>query len=1075
VNTKTVDRLPPKILLLIVLVISQFLFDAYKVRALARDTVGNKAAVVSTSLIATDDSPRKIAIGLYINNQSKLDSLYIWGEEWNAQAIDFPNWLIPLDKLTQATGWQTKIIGDQVEISAGNQVIRVPLLQAPATSGLGAAISVKDLGKLPGLQIKFDAQKYAIDLTIPTQSPSPAPSLIANATTQPAVVAPAKIVAPIAQASPVASASPAPSNNSGLLSSGGVSPAAPPQAQVVPQIPPPIRTQFTPSRLLVGLNINSRPKLEGFYVWGQENGAEAVNFDDWLLPFDELAQSLGWKIKEIASELEISTSSQRFRIPLNKVIIDRNLGRAIAARDIAAIPGYAIKFDIYKYAIDITVPGAVGSKFTALEPPIVLEGLESVRPPSLGVSIIQQRLNSSGSASGDFNEPQGELQAAGHLGDAGWYLRFNQPTISQTSNWNLSEATVVRQNRSDDQILGTQSPFWRSRNGGAGNYWGATAVYRNGFEAPTRFSGGSYSLNERLQARRSSRVISGTAEPGTLVQLVKNDRTQLLQEVLVDSSGTYRFDNVVVSGNLDDTFIGREYQVLLYPRGQLTANPTVRDISFTTFSGQIPVGADAFVISAGANRISSGNFGNFDGIQGGVLYRRGLTDALTAGFGVAYDREVRGVGEFFWQPDKALEIAANATTGSDAWDYAGRLSYRPSQDFYISGNVDRFNSNANTYWRLGRNFAALGSYDSTRGPTIGAEYFDSGPNRSTRLQADVDLQGRTRINASQRWDEFQASYLGNESADALQLSYTPASAGIYSNSGHEFVLGYQASRQVANSSLASALWRYRSPEKSGDGRNLWQTELGYGFNGSGSGALANADLNIFPGLQLRASYRGISDTSSQGSYAIELTTTLFTGNGIRGTFDRIEDFRNLGKVVFQPFYDKNQNGRQDAGEEGYWDPLLIRLNEKPIDRFRPQVTNNQGDLNLPNGEYRIDIDPAGYPVNFRSRLEALRLAIVSGGVTTVSIPLIQSYSMVGFVKDTKGDVIPGGRVEALNLRTKTKVISITNDSGFYTLEGLEQDEYQITVSGLTTAPNSIKVTPNSPPQQEINLVVTIPQ
>jgi Carboxypeptidase regulatory-like domain len=848
------------------------------------------------------------------------------------------------------------------------------------------------------------------------------------------------------------------------------------QPQTVPQISP--TNKFSPDRLLVGLNINGRSKLEGFYVWGQENGAEAVSFADWLIPFDELAQSLSWKIKEIDGQLEISTSSQRFRLPTNKVIVDRNIGRAIAVRDIAAIPGYSIKFDIYKYAIDISVPGAPDGKFTPIEPPVVLDGLESVRPPALSTSIIQQRLNSSGATASTFTEPQGELQATGNIGDAGWYLRFNQPNIIDTRNWSLSEAVVVRQNRSNDQILGSQNPFWRSRNNGIGSYWGATTVYRNGFEPPNRFSGGNYSLNERLQARRSSRVISGVAEPGTLVQLVRNDRTQLLQETLVDSSGIYRFDNVVVSGNLDDTFIGREYQVLLYPRGQLTANPTVRDISFTTFSGQIPVGADAFVISAGANRLASGNFGFFDAVQGGVLYRRGLTDTLTAGVGVAYDREIRGVGEFFWQPSAPLEIAATATTGSDSWDYAGRLNYRPSQDFYLNSNIDRFSSNANSYWRLGKKFAAISSYDDNRGPAIGAEYFDSAPNRSTRLQADIDLQGRTRISANQRWEEFQANYLGNESADTLQLIYAPNSVNNFSNGGHEFIVGYQASRQITNSSLTSFLWRYRSPERISDGRNLWQTEIGYGFNGSGSGLFATSDLNIIPGLQLRASYRGVSDTSNQGNYAIELTTTIFTGNGfggIRGTNDRVEDFRNLGKVVFQPFLDKNQNGRQDPGEESYWDPLLIRLNEKPIDRFRPQVNNNQGDLNLPTGSYRIDIDPAGYPINYRSRLDALRADVVSGGVTTIAIPLISSYSVVGFVKDPKGDIIPGGRVEALNLRTKAKIISITNDSGFFTLEGLEQDEYKITVSDLPTTPNNIKITPSSQPQQEINLTVTIPE
>jgi hypothetical protein len=630
VNSQIGNRFLPQIILLIVLAVCHCLTTTSAIAAPEKiDPLLNKSAPNSQSVLAKsiNYTPKKMVVGVYLNGQSKLDSLYIWGEEHNSVAIDFQKWLLPIDKLTQATGWQTKEIGNQLEILAGDQLVRVPLLVTPPASGLGRAVSIKDLQAIPRLSINFDAQKYSIDLTVPP--------VINN------------------------SALPVPENLTQPTPS--ISQTIQPQT-VVPQITPP--RKFSPDRLLVGLNINGRSKLEGFYVWGQENGAEAVGFEDWLMPFDELSQSLGWKIKEIEGQLEVSTGSQRFRLASNKVIVDRNIGRAIAVRDIAAIPGYSVNFDIYKYAIDISVPGAPGDKFTPIEPPIVLEGLASARPPALSTSIIQQRLNSSGSAnSSTITEPQGELQATGNIGDAGWYLRFNQPNITDTRNWSLSEAVVVRQNSSNDQILGTQSPFWRSRNNGVGSYWGATTVYRNGFEPPNRFSGGNYSLNERLQARRSSRVISGAAEPGTLVQLVRNDRTQLLQETLVDSSGIYRFDNIVVSGNLDDTFIGREYQVLLYPRGQLTANPTVRDISFTTFSGQIPVGADAFVISAGANRLNSGNFGSFDAVQGGVLYRRGLTDTLTAGVGVAYDREVRGVGEFFWQPSVPLEIAATATTG----------------------------------------------------------------------------------------------------------------------------------------------------------------------------------------------------------------------------------------------------------------------------------------------------------------------------------------------------------------------------------------------------------------------------
>jgi hypothetical protein len=669
------------------------------------------------------------------------------------------------------------------------------------------------------------------------------------------------------------------------------------------QIPPPPLDTFTPRLLPVGLIVNGRTKLESFSVLGQENGTDAVRFDDWLLPFDELAQALGFKIKEIDGQLELSTASQRFRLPADKIINNRTLGRAIAVRDLVTIPGFKVKFDLYKYAVDITMPGGVRDNFGVDAPPVVLDGLDRVQPASgVGMSVIQERLNTSGSTSGgSSSDIQGELRAAGHILDAGWYLRLDQPSINNPKNWNLSDGVILRQQRTNDLILGSQSPFWRYRATSTGTYWGATTVYRSGFEPPVRFYGGDYVLSERLQARRTGRTISGTAEPGTLVQLVKNDRNVLVGEVLVDSSGIYRFDNIVVSGTLDDDLIGRDYKVLLYPRGQLTANPIIRDITFTSFSGQIPVGAEAFVVSGGGNRIAAGNFGSFDAVQGGVLYRRGMSETLTLGAGVAYDRGAKGIGELFWQPSNPLEISMSAAIGRRQSDYIGRLSYRPSNNFNLTANTDQLSTSANANWRLNPNWSLTSSYESLRGATIGGEYFTYGDNTSTSLRADIDSQGRVRTGANQRWDNWQATYQSNESATNAQISYRLADNGIYSDNGHEFVVGYQNSRQTTNSSLTSALWRYRSAEKVGDGRNLFQTELGYGFNNTGnSGILANADLNFLPGLQLRGSYRGVSDNSSQGTYALELTTTLLTSGGIRGTYDRVEDFRTVGKVVFQP-------------------------------------------------------------------------------------------------------------------------------------------------------------------------------
>jgi hypothetical protein len=829
-------------------------------------------------------------------------------------------------------------------------------------------------------------------------------------------------------------------------------------------------TRFNPGSLPVGLIVNGQPKLDSFNVLGQEDGSRAINFDDWLLPFDELSRTLGFKIKEIDGKLDISTASQRFQIPVAVVVDNRTLGRAIAVRDLAKIPGFVVKFDLYKYAIDLQIPAGANERGEVIETPIVLDGLDTVSPDrQLGANIIQQRVTTSGISGGDTNT-QGEFQAAGNIFGAGWYLRINQPTFSEARNWNITEGVILRQRDNDDLIIGSQTPFWHNRGGSNGSYWGATTVSRQGFVPPTR-SAGDFSLGDRLQSKLGKRTIAGLVEPGTLVQLVRADRDRLVKEVLVDSSGVYRFDNVIIGG--EDSSLGRDYKILLYPRGQLTANPIVRDVTFTSIPGQIPVGAEAIVVSGGGNRIAAGNFGTFDNIQGGVLYRRGISEALTLGAGIAYDKQIRGVGELFWQPSEPTEIAMSATTGSGV-DFLGRLSYRPANNFFLSANIDQFSTTANTNWRITPNFSATGTYESLRGATVGGEYFTNTKNASTLVRGDISDRSQVRAAISQRWENLQANVQTNESSNNAELSYRIPTEGVLGDGGHEFVLGYQNSRQTVNTNLTTALWRYRSPEKVADGRFSWQAEVGYGWNGFGAGLLTAVDVNLIPGIQLRGSYRGIADTFNQGSYAIEFTTNLLTNGGIRGTFDRVENFRNVGKIVIQPFLDNNQNGRQDPGEEGYWDSLLIRLNERPLAQYRPQLNEDRGDVNLPNGSYRLDIDPAGYPMGYRSRTDALRVEVAPSGITTVSIPLVPAYIAIGSVKDSNGAVVAGARVEATNLSTKNKIYSITNDAGFYTLEGLEQGEYQLSVSGLATTPSKLRVTSTSPPTQEFNLTVTIP-
>jgi Carboxypeptidase regulatory-like domain len=825
--------------------------------------------------------------------------------------------------------------------------------------------------------------------------------------------------------------------------------------------------------LPVGLNINGKNVLPSINVVGKEDGEKAINFEEWLVPFDEVIEALKFKNKELTNgQIEISSPIFKYQLSPDKIGKDRQLGRAIAIRDLNAIPGLTAKFDINKYAIDLLVPTIDRDGGNSIvEQPIVVDGLPAMRPIGWGLGAVQQRVNVSGQTT-TGGTAQGELKAVGNIFDANWYIRADQPQLDQPGNWNITDGVIIRQRPQSDLVVGSQIPFWRRQSSATGTYWGGTSIWREGFTPSVQLFGSDFSVNDRLQSSRVGRSIVGQAAPGTLVQLVRGSQITPLQEILVDSSGLYRFDNIIV-GNGADSIFGQDYRVLIYPNGLLTASPEIRPAQFITTPGQLPTGASALVVSGGGNRIAAGNFGNFDAVQGGVLYRCGINETLTVGVGTAFDREVLGVAEIFWQPNNTpLQVAFSATTGKQ-WDILGRLDYRPSTDFFLTANTDQFSSRANANWKLTPALTAISNYDSQRGLSVGGQYSATGRSSSTYLSAEIDTRAQLKVGATQRLDHWQFSSQINEAATTTQVAYN---LGGNLETGNEIVASYQTNSQATatgSNNFTSLVWRYRSLDKTADGRSSWQSELGYGLNNFGSGLVAGIDLNLIPGLRIRGSYRGASE-NGRDSYAIELTTTLLTSTGIQGTNTAIDELRALGQVELTAFYDTNGNGRQDPGEKSYYDPLLFKINQKPLKNFRLADSENSASLKLPPDSYRVDVDPAGYPVNYRSSIEAMRVDVAAGNVTKIAVPLVPAYVYTGVVQDKAGKPIVGGRVEATSVKNGAKISSITNDAGVYYLEGLEQGEYKLAVSDLPATPNKLKIIPTSQPTQELNITVDIP-
>jgi outer membrane usher protein FimD/PapC len=144
------------------------------------------------------------------------------------------------------------------------------------------------------------------------------------------------------------------------------------------------------------------------------------------------------------------------------------------------------------------------------------------------------------------------------------------------------------------------------------------------------------------------------------------------------------------------------------------------------------------------------------------------------------------------------------------------------------------------------------------------------------------------------------------------------------------------------------------------------------------------------------------------------------------------------------------------------------LNNKKFNPSLATITKQGVLFKVPPGIYRLDLDPAGYPLDWKPVQPAYAVKIVAGSYTTIPVPFVAYYTIAGTVKDTQGKPIVGAKVEAID-NTKSSVASITNSAGIFYLEQLRQGTYELKVNNKPVEPHRITINSDSPTLQELNL------
>lgn len=518
--------------------------------------------------------------------------------------------------------------------------------------------------------------------------------------------------------------------------------------------------------------------------------------------------------------------------------------------------------------------------------------------------------------------------------------------------------------------------------------------------------------------------------------------------------------------------------MLLYPNGQLSAEPEIRDVNYTTLQGQLSKGDSGLVVSGGIRRTLTSNYliGEFNDFRGGISYRRGLTEDITVGVGVVGDESILGLGEVLYQPaGLPLKIGFSSLLGSkneNSRIFNADIDLNFQQTFrlrmLVNEDVQSFNLSSGLIPNI--NFRAGGnSRDNTL--SAGINFNQSFPNFSLSTGVDVDSNNNLRWSVRSRYKRIQANLRANENNFNTELIYYFSRS---SSTGHSVILDYETrSNNNDNDYLASLNWRYISKAKYRDGRNLWDVRLGYGIGSQGDGIIASASTPIIPGLNVELVYEQISLNSNESRFRLQLRPNFNIQSQIAPADFSSNRLRSEGGMLIQPFFDLNGNGRRDRGEEVYTDDpeLLLLINNKTINSLRPFITNQGIFIRLDPQTYRLDLDPAGYPLDWSPTENAYAVDVIAGVYTPVTIPLNISYTVAGKVTDTNGNPLRGATVEAIPITGEgKKVLSITNSAGIFYLEQLTQGTYNLFINQQPAEPSTLELNQNSEPFFELNLL-----
>ncbi|ABB23967.1 hypothetical protein Plut_1105 [Pelodictyon luteolum DSM 273] len=552
------------------------------------------------------------------------------------------------------------------------------------------------------------------------------------------------------------------------------------------------------------------------------------------------------------------------------------------------------------------------------------------------------------------------------------------------------------------------------------------------------------------------RTLEGSGPPGGIAELRFDGEVVARQRLKLD--GRFAFENVRMDSDL------RKTEVYIYFRS-INENPLkVIDFSQTVASRSLPAGE--IMVRGGAGRTGnvldgeSGSSRNNEAFAN-VLY--GISQRVTLETAI---QENPATGTPDMLAGTVLSIANNWTTAL----YGAQSNRHSAADVRVEGGNRNWNA---SYW---------GSLqDAGYGSATAAKEQRHALRLSLRPMQELTLQaiGSYQVQA----DSLTLHYLLPAGTIApltwLSLSATPHDDKTYRYESWVRLGNNDRLRGIYDNAIVSLDYQHNLSRQ----LNM-RLVNDYAFK-SGD-MVTNFGIDWYPGNSSSDIIATVLSYSG-GSYGISGSWSRYLNTGLRFAMQytfNMNNAANLATTDIESAYGSSTTSAKSISLSMSWDLGWSNRGFIPINRNAVTLTRgalagsldianesslSASDINdiqillngrrmqqrqlngdffvggLPPGIYRVSVDQENLPIELVTEKNEVRVEIKNGAVTGMKIPVYAEYGAAGMVRGAGGESIGGAVVRVSDAEGTTIKKAVTNQFGYYRVDGLRAGTYQAVV------------------------------